>query len=270
MTRLAGICAGQKAADVDIKALDDGFVSFLAATVGVDPASVLATSDAPGPERILDLSIRSGPWGDRYGERPGGLTLDTFKAAPDGLDFGPMVPRLREVLRTPSGRLELAPAYILGDLPRLAARLERVDGALLLTSRRHLRSKNSWMHNVPVLVGGSNVCTLMISPQDAERAGVLDGELATVTSEAGSVDVPVQVTADMMPGVVSLPHGWGHGLEGSRLAVAAAHAGVNNNLLAPGTFVDELSGNAAVNGIPVTVVPAVPVQREQRAEPAPV
>ena len=268
MTRLAGICAGQKAADVDIKALDDGFVSFLAATVGVDPASVLATSEAPGPERILDLSIRSGPWGDRYGERPGGLTLDTFKAAPDGLDFGPMVPRLREVLRTPSGRLELAPAYILGDLPRLAARLERADTSLLLTSRRHLRSKNSWMHNVPVLVGGSNVCTLMISPQDAERAGLLDGQLATVTSDAGSVDVPVQVTADMMPGVVSLPHGWGHGLEGSRLAVAAAHAGVNNNLLAPGTFVDELSGNAAVNGIPVTVVPAVPVQREQRAAPA--
>jgi anaerobic selenocysteine-containing dehydrogenase len=155
-------------------------------------------------------------------------------------------------------------------MPRLAARLERQETALLLTSRRHLRSKNSWMHNVPVLVGGSNVCTLLISPRDAELVGVSDGQLATVTSEAGSIEVPVQVTAEMMPGVVSLPHGWGHGLEGSRLAVAAAHAGVNNNLLAPGTFVDELSGNAAVNGIPVTVAPAVPSQRAERQAAAPV
>ena len=219
MTRLAGICAGQKAADVDIKALDDGFVSFLAATVGVDPASVLAASDAPGPERILDLSIRSGPWGDRYGERPGGLTLDTFKEAPDGLDFGPMVPRLREVLRTPSGRLELAPAYILGDLPRLAARLDRThsaDGSLLLTSRRHLRSKNSWMHQVDTLVGGSNRCTLFMHPKDAASCGVTDGRLVRVTSEAGSVDVELEVTDEMMVGVVSLPHGWGHTVAGAR------------------------------------------------------
>src|SRR6185295_10777301 len=125
-----------------------------------------------------------------------------------------------------------------------------------LTSRRHVRSNNSWMHNVTVLVKGKDRCTLLIHPDDAARAGVTDGGIARVSSESGTLEVPVEVSDEMMQGVVSLPHGWGHDKAGTRLAVAREHAGVNNNLLAPGTFVDEISGNAAVNGIPVEVVPA--------------
>jgi anaerobic selenocysteine-containing dehydrogenase len=167
-----------------------------------------------------------------------------------------MVSRADEMVRTPSGRIELAPEYVLGDLTRLKQRMERDPDGLVLVSRRHLRSKNSWMHNVKVLVKGKDRCTLLIHPDDAAACGVSDGGRARISSEAGSIEVPVEMSDEMMPGVVSLPHGWGHDKPGTRLSVAREHAGVNNNLLAPGTFVDELSGNAAVNGIPVEVVPA--------------
>jgi anaerobic selenocysteine-containing dehydrogenase len=150
----------------------------------------------------------------------------------------------------------LAPTYITDDLPRLAARLERPADDLVLVSRRQLRSNNSWMHNVRVLVKGKDRCTLQVHPDDAVRCGVRDGELARVGSASGTVDVPVEVTDDIRPGVVSLPHGWGHDQPGTRLSVANDYAGVNSNVLAPGGFVDEISGNAAVNGIPVTLAPA--------------
>jgi anaerobic selenocysteine-containing dehydrogenase len=205
---------------------------------------------------MLDLQIRTGPFGDRYGENPDGLTLQHFRDNEHGIDLGPMVPRVREILDTPSGKIELAPEYITADVPRLAARLDRhADGGLVLISRRHLRSNNSWMHNVTVLVKGKDRCTLLIHPDDAARAGVTHGALARVSSEAGALDVPVEVSDEMMPGVVSLPHGWGHDKEGTRMSVAREHAGVNNNLLAPGRLVDPLSNNAVVNGIPVEVVP---------------
>ena len=194
--------------------------------------------------------------GDRYGERPGGLTLDAFRDRPHGIDMGPLVPRLAEVLATPSGKVELAPPYITADVPRLAARLERRSEGLVLVSRRHLRSNNSWLHNVEVLVRGRDRCTLLIHPDDAARCGVADGRRARVSSEAGSVEVPVEVSDEMMPGVVSLPHGWGHDKPGTRQSIARAHAGVNSNLLAPGHLVDPISNNAVVNGIPVEVGPA--------------
>jgi anaerobic selenocysteine-containing dehydrogenase len=257
LTRLGALCAGMRNDDIDIGALDDGFTAALAEAKGLNGADVLAHYDHGGPERLLDLAIRTGPWGDRYGDDPDGLTLESCKAAPHGIDRGPMIPRAREVVCTPSGRIELAPPYILGDLPRLRARLDQQRGdGLVLISRRHLRSNNSWMHNVPVLVKGKDRCTLLIHPADADRVGVRDGTVARVSSEAGAVDVPVVVTDEMMPGVVSLPHGWGHNVDGIQLAVAREHAGVNNNLLAPGHLVDAISGNAVVNGIPVEVVPA--------------
>ncbi len=126
----------------------------------------------------------------------------------------------------------------------------------MLISRRHVRSNNSWMHNVNVLVKGKDRCTLLIHPDDAHRSGLVDGSVARVSSEAGELDVPVEVSDEMMPGVVSLPHGWGHDLDGVQLSVAREHAGVNNNRLAPGHLVDVISGNAVVNGIPVEVAPA--------------
>ncbi|WP_436771190.1 molybdopterin-dependent oxidoreductase [Yinghuangia sp. YIM S09857] len=256
--KLAAILAGQKADEVDIAALDDMWFTTLVRICGLDPEEVLPHYQRGGPERIADLSVRTGPWGDRYGRVEGGLTLQDFKDAPNGLELGEMQPRIAEVLAAAGfEKVELAPDYITADLPRLRAHVERAadPASLLLVSRRHLRSKNSWLHNVPALVGGSNRCTLLISPDDAARAGLADGQDAEVSSPEGSITVAVQVTDEMMPGVVSMPHGWGHDEPGTRMATARAHAGVNSNVLAPGAFVDAISGNAAVNGIPVTVTP---------------
>jgi len=257
LIRLAGACLGERADQVDVAAIDDGFFDVLASTQGLDGAALRAQYDHGGPDRMLDLTLRTGPFGDRYGEVPGGLTLQKLKEQPHGIDFGPMVPRLAEVIATESRRVVLAPRYITDDLPRLAARLDRADGGIVLVSRRHLRSNNSWMHNVPVLVKGKDRCTLLVHPTDAARHDLADGQVALVTSEAGRIEVPVEVTEAIKPGVVSLPHGWGHDKAGTRLSIAREHAGVSSNVLVPGTFVDEISGNAAVNGIPVTLAPAV-------------
>jgi anaerobic selenocysteine-containing dehydrogenase len=256
LTRLGGMCAGMRDDEIDVGTLDDSYFRALVEAKQLDPDSVLAHYDHGGPERLLDLTIRTGPWGDRYGEVPDGLTLQSFRDAPHGIDRGPMVPRVRELLCTPTGKIELAPDYIVGDVPRLQTRLARPAGGIVLVSRRHVRSNNSWMHNVSVLVKGKDRCTLLIHPDDAAHVGIRDGDLARVSSEAGAVDVAVEVSDEMMRGVVSLPHGWGHNLDGVQLSVAREHAGVNNNLLAPGTLVDAISGNAVVNGIPVEVVPA--------------
>ncbi len=256
LIRVGAMVAGIPQADVDIEAFDTGFFSAMCEMHGVDSAVALAESPEPGPVRLNDLAVRCGPFGDRYGENPDGLTLQHFMDEPNGIDMGPMVPRIDEIVLHADGKVDLAPEYVVADVPRLAERLERPNDGLVLTSRRHLRSNNSWMHNVRTLVKGKDRCTLLIHPDDAERTGVADGALAQVSSEAGSIEVPVEVSDEMMPGVVSLPHGWGHDKPGTRQSVAREHAGVNNNLLAPGHFVDVPSGNAAVNGIPVEVAPA--------------
>src|SRR5262249_14685677 len=157
------------------------------------------------------------------------------------------------------------PESIRGELARAAdalraAEAERDDedeaAPLVLVGRRHLRSNNSWMHNVNVLVKGKERCTLQVNPDDATSHGLGGGEPARIAGRVGSLVVPVEVTDDVMPGVVSLPHGWGHGQPGTQLSVAAAHPGVNTNVLTDGAELDPLSGNAVLNGIPVTVVPA--------------
>ena len=130
-----------------------------------------------------------------------------------------------------------------------------IHDVLLLVGRRDVRSNNSWMHNVDVLVKGKERCTLRINPADAARLGIVDGEVAKVSTEAGSVVAPVEITGDMMTGVVSLPHGWGHDMDGAAMSVASTRPGVNANRLSTGDL-DPLSGNAVLNGIPVEVVPA--------------
>jgi len=257
LTRLGAYIAGMRGEDIDVAQIDDGFFAALCAMKGVDVAAASALYTKPGPERMLDLQIRTGPFGDRYGEKPGGLTLQSFRERPHGIDLGPLVPRLHEVLQTASGKIELAPSYITSDVERLAARLGRPDDGLLLVSRRHLRSNNSWFHNFEPLVSGRDRCTLLVHPDDARRIGLSAGGAARVSSEAGAIDVAVEISDEMMPGVVSLPHGWGHARPGTRLSVAAKHAGVNSNLVAPGSLVDPVSNNAVVNGIPVSVTPAV-------------
>jgi anaerobic selenocysteine-containing dehydrogenase len=193
------------------------------------------------------------------------LTLDDLLAAPHGIDLGPLEPRVPEVLRTPSGRIELAPPVLLADLARLQAALASPEGVdvdgterpFLLVGRRHLKSNNSWMHNVPVLLKGNHRCTVQLHPDDAARLGLADGDPAVVSSRVGSLTVPVEVTDAIRPGVVSIPHGWGHGVAGTRMRVAAEHRGVNTNVLADDERYDVVSGNAVLNGIPVAVTAAV-------------
>jgi anaerobic selenocysteine-containing dehydrogenase len=127
---------------------------------------------------------------------------------------------------------------------------------MVLIGRRQLRSNNSWMHNLPALVKGKDRCTMLLHPDDGDRLGLADGALALVRSAAGELEAPVELSDEMMPGVVSIPHGWGHSAPETRLSVASEHAGVNSNVLADESFVEPLSGNAVLNGIPVEVVPA--------------
>ncbi|GAA2413747.1 molybdopterin oxidoreductase family protein [Streptomyces pulveraceus] len=235
---------------------------------GRNPAPLAAAlTGRTGPERRLDLMLRLGPYGDGFGADPGGLTLERLLGHPHGIDLGPLRPRLPEVLATRSGRVELLPAPIAADLPRLRRALAERGGAgtLVLVGRRHLRSNNSWMHNIAALNGGSNVCTVQVHPADAARLGLVDGGPATVASDGGAVTAPVEITDEVRPGVVSLPHGWGHHRPGTRLSVAAARPGVNVNQLLDGTRLDPLSGTAVLNGFPVTVVPGT----ESRAPVAP-
>jgi anaerobic selenocysteine-containing dehydrogenase len=243
MLRVAGIAAGQ-GVDVDIAALDTLVASEMARRLGID---VELAGERVGPERLLDLQLRAGPYD---------LTLADLEAAPHGIDLGPLKPRLPEALRTPSGKVELAPDPIVADVPRLREELYRDrNGGMVLIGRRQLRSNNSWMHNVLPLVKGKDRCTAWVHPDDAARRGLADGDVARVRSRAGEVEIPVEVTADVMPGVVSIPHGWGHDVDGVRLRVASAHPGVNSNVLADEMLIDPLSGNAVLNGIPVEIEP---------------
>ncbi|NDD72692.1 MAG: molybdopterin oxidoreductase family protein, partial [Actinobacteria bacterium] len=189
------------------------------------------------------------------GAAPDGLTLDRLIASPHGIDFGALEPRLPEVLRTPSGKVELAPQLLLDDLSRLTKLLSvnLDDSQLTLVGRRHLRSNNSWMHNIEVLVKGKDRCTLQIHPNDAARLGVEGQTKVRVTSRVGSVDAPIEITESVRVGVVSLPHGWGHSMPGTNTRVAASRAGVNSNILTDEKEIDPLSGNSVLNGIPVTV-----------------
>ncbi|MCL8012293.1 molybdopterin oxidoreductase family protein [Streptomyces sp. AS02] len=208
-----------------------------------------------GPERRLDMMLRLGPYGDGFGVRPDGLSLEKLLAHPHGIDLGPLRSRLPQPLKTASGKVELLPQPIVDDLPRLRQALhERPDG-LVLVGRRHLRSNNSWMHNVPALTGGTNRCTLHIHPGDAERLGVTDGAPVRIKGAGGEVTAPAEVTDGVRPGVVSLPHGWGHDRPGTRLSHALKEPGVNVNQLLDGSLLDPLSGNAVLNGVPVLLLP---------------
>ena len=217
--------------------------------------------DEPGPERILDAMLRAGPYGDRFDAGSDGLSLARLKAQPHGIDLGALAPRVPELLATASGAIELAPALITDDVARLRAWLaasaeQAANGSFLLIGRRHMRSNNSWMHNVAALAKGRDRCTLLVHPEDARRVGLTNGQLARVRARVGEVTAPVVLSEAMMPGVVSLPHGYGHDAPGTRMQVAAAHAGVNSNVLSDEHDLDAPSGNAVLNGIPVEIAPA--------------
>ncbi|QLG13184.1 molybdopterin-dependent oxidoreductase (plasmid) [Deinococcus sp. D7000] len=194
------------------------------------------------PEEKLNLGLRHGPYH---------TSLEELKANPHGVDYGPLQPCFPGRLLTASGRVNLAPAPMLADLPRLEAALDVPPPPLVLIGRRQLRSNNSWMHNTPRLMRGPGRCTLQLNPADA--AGFVDGQTVEVRSRVGAVTVPLELTDTLMPGVASLPHGFGHSRAGVRLGVASQHAGVSLNDLTDSRRIDALTGNAAVNGTPITL-----------------
>ena len=210
--------------------------------------------DSPGPRRLIDLMLRLGHYGDGFGLAPGGVSLASVQSETHGALLGRLTPSLPESLRTPSGRIELAPERILADLPRLDAWIATgPDPALSLIGRREIRSMNSWLHNLPSMVKGRDRCTLEVSPVDAARIGLRNGGRARVESRIASVVVPVEVSDRVAPGVVSLAHGWGHDLPGAQLSVASKRPGVNANLVVDDAEVDGPSGTSVLNGVSVRV-----------------
>ena len=208
----------------------------------------------PGPRRLIDLLLRLGAYGDGFGRVPNGLTVERLEAEPHGLELGALSPRLPEALATKTGRIELAPERILGDLPRLDQWIEAgPDPRLSLIGRRHIRSMNSWLHNLPSMVKGRERCTLQIATADAARIGLANGDRAEVKGRVGALVVPVEVTDAMAEGVVSLPHGWGHDRPGVQLSVATARPGANANVVVDDAMIDAPSGTSVLNGIPVEV-----------------
>ena len=263
LSRIALILYGA-GVDGDPSLVDEQVIAMTLAKESADPDSPVAgravdeltamLPDGRGYERRLDLMLRLGPYGDAFGAKPDGLTLERLKQAPHGIDLGPLRPRLPEVLRTPSGRIELAPEPMVADAARLRDVLDEDSDGFVLIGRRHLRSNNSWMHNVPALSGGTNRCTLQIHPDDIAELGLAD--TAKIKGPGGEVLAPVEPMPGMRRGVVSLPHGWGHDRGGTKLTVAAGQPGVNVNQLNDGARLDPLSGTAVLNGIPVDIAPA--------------
>jgi len=264
---------------------DDEILAELTLRLGSRPGlarmAARAKSVVPrmlGPDRTLDLMLRTGAYGAEYrgwvkllAALPGLGALRRQLAAPDrrpvnlsvrrltgsrhGVDLGPLQPNLLRRLATPDRRVQLAPDLHLKDLERAAAVLREPPPELVLIGRRHVRSNNSWLHNSQRLVKGKPRCTIMIHPDDASRRGIVDGGRVRLRSRVGEVVVPAEVTDEVMPGVVSLPHGWGHDREGIRLAVASRHAGVSLNDLVDDQRIDALTGTAVLNGTPVEVEP---------------
>ena len=207
----------------------------------------LRSARALGARRVLDLLLRLGPHR---------LSRRALERAPHGLDLGPLEPRLPARLGTPGKRIRLVPDGYERDLPRLDATLDgpaAPAGTLVLIGRRDLRSNNSWMHNAQRLVKGPVRCTLLVNPADAAARALRDGDAALLRSRVGAVAVPVEVTDAVAPGVVCLPHGWGHARDGAALSVARSHAGASLNDVTDDQRVDVLSGTAALSGVPVTV-----------------
>lgn len=261
LLRLGAIARGL-GAQADVLALDDSLLAEdLKKLAGDNSAFVLqALAGHRGPERLLDLALRSGPYGDGFGLKPDGLNLAQVMAASTveqgGIDLGPLQPRIPELLRTASGQVELAPPVLLADLPRAWADLHAPAPALVLIGRRDVRTNNSWMHNLPTLAKGPFRCTALVHPDDAARLGLAGGGNARLAGAGNTLTVTVELSDSVAPGVVCLPHGWGHDRPGARLRVAAERPGVNINELLDPAARDPLSGNAVLSGAPVTLSPA--------------
>nr|MDQ6925429.1 molybdopterin oxidoreductase family protein [Candidatus Eremiobacteraeota bacterium] len=210
------------------------------------------------PRERLDTGLREGPYHTR---------LDDLRAQPHGVDYGPMQPCLPDRLFTSDVRVKLAPPAFVADLARLKTDLAAPVAELVIIGRRQLRSNNSWMHNAPRLMRGPDRCTLMINPLDAHARGIANGDSVEIRSAVGAVTVPAEFTDGLMPGVVSLPHGFGHGRAGVGQTLAAQKPGASLNDLTDPDRLDDLTGNAVLSGVPVDVrrVAGIPIAPEPLA-----
>ncbi|GMM69729.1 molybdopterin oxidoreductase family protein [Alteromonas sp. MTD1] len=210
------------------------------------------------PKGVVDDLLQAG----LYGGKPGntveslaqGLSLEKLKAHPHGIDLGPLQPSLPNALFHEDKKIHLDFDYFMSDLGRVNARFfdaENQEESLVLIGRRHIKTNNSWLHNSPRMVKGNNRCTLQLHPDDGATHGIEDGDEVRVTSRVGQLSIEAEITDAIMPGVVSIPHGWGHNKKGIKLSVASQTPGVNTNILTDDLQVDELSGNAVLNGVPV-------------------
>ena len=202
------------------------------------------------PEQMIDMGLRFGTYGDKS---PHKLSLATLREHPHGLDLGALKPNLAARLKTPNQRIQAATPLIMADLVRFAEQPVAGEGELLLIGRRHVRSNNSWMHNYHRLVKGKPRHQLLMHPDDLQQRGLADGQRVRVRSRVGMIEVEVAASDEMMTGVVSLPHGWGHARPGVQMGIATAQLGASANDLTDERYLDKLSGNAALNGVPVHV-----------------
>lgn len=226
---------------------------------GKTAAEALALLEAQkGSDRIYEILLRSHHFGDHFGARPEGLTLSKVQSADHGVDLGPLFERLPQSLGTPSGKVELAPALLMHEVPRLRAAIAdfKAPDRMIMVGRRQLHSINSWMHNIRLLNRGPDKCTALMHPDDAARCRVGTGERVEITRGDKTIVVPVTVSDEIMPGVISVPHGWGHDAPTSKLTYASTRPGVNSNILASEFDVDGPSGNAVLTGFPVQVARA--------------
>jgi anaerobic selenocysteine-containing dehydrogenase len=238
--------------DMWLRTFLDGGDNPLNGQVDFDEARRLAGTMA-GPDRLFDILLRTGRFGDAFGLNKDGLTLERLAQHPEGMDFGPMEPQLPGLLKTPDGKIDLVPEVVAADMARLRQSLESPREGLLLIGRRHPRSKNSWMHNLDMLTRGKDRCTVMIHPHDARPLDIGDGDAVTVSTQWGTLRINAEVTDEIMPGVLSIPHGWGHGQRGTRMGVANDHPGVNVNAIISEKEYDAASSISVVNGISVCI-----------------
>lgn len=253
---IIGRMNGMSAQDLNAMMLDGMVAQVCEASENLDADTIKqSTEQYVDGERLLDILLRVGPYGDQFDDSGTGLNLEKVKAASHGIDLGPLQPRLPEILRTEGRRISLVHGVIENDVERLKQSMVPVEqDQLLLIGRRHIRDMNSWLHNIHQYARGKNRCTLLVNPQDATRIGLVDGGRARVAGRVGEQEVEVSVSDEIMPGVVSLPHGFGHRHGDSRQTVAMTEIpGVSANDLVDDNVLDLPSGTSVVNGVPVRV-----------------
>jgi anaerobic selenocysteine-containing dehydrogenase len=261
MARLTLIASGAPSTESPQRLFAEMEQQLLEGARGKHPAlkaasvdALRAQLDATDPmDRLIEILVRSGAYGDAFGQLADGLNFKLLQDSPHGVDLGPLKPCLPGAMRTPSGRVELMPEPIRTDLARLLRTLDdpHIAAPYVLVGRRDLRSNNSWMHNLPLLMKGRARCTLHVHPADAENLGITQGDDVRIQTDLGSVVAPAEITDKIMQGVVSLPHGYGHDRPGTQQRVAGKQPGVNVNLLTDARALDPLSGNAVLNGYAV-------------------